>query len=653
MTFNTGNPVGSTDARDLYDNAQNFDKFSIGEEQSYQDRLGVLRKSIAGMEADFATFLAESGFEPEALQYVDGSPLTVDRPTQLITRAATPGIMYSVKLPSSFPKTLSGTWSADESLLIVRVDSSLRTELAAATGASLVGYRGKSLDFYQGLKVSPYAYGAVGDGVADDSVPVQQAIDAITAAGGGTLELFGRFLVGGLIVDTPYVLITGRSERDQLIVKGGTLGVHVKQHWVNFENITVKSQGTKGDGLGTNGILYDKGGNLSTGFVFNQNLTVTGFSGYGVKVVNAISYTWQRCYVVGCTTGVEFARDAGGLSFGTTVFFDNVYVTSCTTGIKGDRLYRSHFNVIGESCDYAMDMFVGDFTLYRCYFEKNFILGVRAQNCAVQDLFTYSNNATTDAVSITFQSGVVAAPDRGYMRQNQYDIIAKRLAVLAGYGVDPYYLAGHGTSQNLGLKYGESTVALVRGANLLDPSAWAPQRSAELIGWSHLKQGYEISGTSAGDLTHGMQQTVTLDSTKTYVLDFRYTPISGTISTLRVGSDVVTSGVPFKPSANGANVVKAFGASASTGLAFEMYVHAFTLAEVVADAGQVAEANDRLTRQKQGRGVQYASAAPTTGRWRQGEIVYNTAPNAGGFVGWVCVVSGSPGTWKTFGSITA
>ncbi|PKM02412.1 MAG: hypothetical protein CVV17_05745 [Gammaproteobacteria bacterium HGW-Gammaproteobacteria-7] len=137
------------------------------------------------------------------------------------------------------------------------------------------------------------------------------------------------------------------------------------------------------------------------------------------------------------------------------------------------------------------------------------------------------------------------------------------------------------------------------------------------------------------------------------MLDFRYTPISGTISTLRVGSDVVTSGVPFKPSANGANVVKAFGASASTGLAFEMYVHAFTLAEVVADAGQVAEANDRLTRQKQGRGVQYASAAPTTGRWRQGEIVYNTAPNAGGFVGWVCVVSGSPGTWKTFGSITA
>ena len=47
----------------------------------------------------------------------------------------------------------------------------------------------------------------------------------------------------------------------------------------------------------------------------------------------------------------------------------------------------------------------------------------------------------------------------------------------------------------------------------------------------------------------------------------------------------------------------------------------------------------------------FASAAPTTGAWSQGSIVYNNAPAAGGTIGFVCTTSGTPGTWKTFGAI--
>jgi hypothetical protein len=46
-------------------------------------------------------------------------------------------------------------------------------------------------------------------------------------------------------------------------------------------------------------------------------------------------------------------------------------------------------------------------------------------------------------------------------------------------------------------------------------------------------------------------------------------------------------------------------------------------------------------------------AAPTTGDWVRGDIVFSHAPVAGGSVGWVCTVSGTPGTWKTFGAISA
>jgi hypothetical protein len=47
------------------------------------------------------------------------------------------------------------------------------------------------------------------------------------------------------------------------------------------------------------------------------------------------------------------------------------------------------------------------------------------------------------------------------------------------------------------------------------------------------------------------------------------------------------------------------------------------------------------------------SAAPTSGSYAVGAIWLNEAPSAGGFVGWVCVTAGTPGTWKTFGAISA
>jgi hypothetical protein len=47
-----------------------------------------------------------------------------------------------------------------------------------------------------------------------------------------------------------------------------------------------------------------------------------------------------------------------------------------------------------------------------------------------------------------------------------------------------------------------------------------------------------------------------------------------------------------------------------------------------------------------------AAAAPTTGTWVVGDIVYNSSPSAGGSVGWVCVDATGSGTWKEFGPIS-
>lgn len=141
-TYMTGNPLGSTSPKDLSDNASNFDEAMNSTGPSFLDRLGKRRQTWAGAEYEWQQFLANSGFEPVHLTYVDGSPLVVSRPTQLFDRA---GASYRIKTPASFPVTLTGTWATDVSKVVEVDDGSLRQDLTNSSdptkGAGLVAWK--------------------------------------------------------------------------------------------------------------------------------------------------------------------------------------------------------------------------------------------------------------------------------------------------------------------------------------------------------------------------------------------------------------------------------------------------------------------------------------------------------------------------------
>ncbi|EPN4462070.1 TPA: right-handed parallel beta-helix repeat-containing protein [Pseudomonas aeruginosa] len=141
-TMNPVEPNGSSDFRDAHDNTGNLDLAMNGTALAWTDRLGRSKKSWVGIEDQVNTFLARSGFELPPLQYVDGTPLVVDSPAKLIQRG---GNLYSVKLPASFPIELSGTWSADEPLLVFRNDQSLRQELAGQDRDAVLGWKRRQL----------------------------------------------------------------------------------------------------------------------------------------------------------------------------------------------------------------------------------------------------------------------------------------------------------------------------------------------------------------------------------------------------------------------------------------------------------------------------------------------------------------------------
>ena len=186
-TYATGNPLGSKDPRDLYDNAENFDAaMNDRVNTAWNDRFGVSRPTMKGYEEQFNDWLDAQGFEPGFLVYVDGSPLTVDRPTQLIQRGDN---IYSVKRPASFPVNLTGNWATDQNLLVAQIDQTLRQELSEPDGMQMIGALDGKVGDYLPNRIHVRKFGVVGDGVTDDSNALENAIMAGVPIDLGNLQI--------------------------------------------------------------------------------------------------------------------------------------------------------------------------------------------------------------------------------------------------------------------------------------------------------------------------------------------------------------------------------------------------------------------------------------------------------------------------------
>lgn len=136
MRYNTGNPVGpdgSSDPRDLFDNAGIIDQLMTGPLGEYLDRLGVPLKSWRGIMQQVTDYLIAQGYESIYLAY--GAGVVVERQTQLVQRS---GELYRVMNASDIPLTLTGTWTTDAPKLQAVGDAALRQALASPTGAEMV-----------------------------------------------------------------------------------------------------------------------------------------------------------------------------------------------------------------------------------------------------------------------------------------------------------------------------------------------------------------------------------------------------------------------------------------------------------------------------------------------------------------------------------
>lgn len=158
----TTNPVPSTDPSDLLFNAGKLDEVVNGTANSFTDRLGVARRTVAGMNADFDAQLADAESDlnvyradaaasaAEALGYLQTIRATSygayaeDPTTDPLGNPPTEGDEYWNTTAKLLKRWNGTTWQA----------SDINTaNLAASSGSSLVGYDGGTVqDVLDGAK---------------------------------------------------------------------------------------------------------------------------------------------------------------------------------------------------------------------------------------------------------------------------------------------------------------------------------------------------------------------------------------------------------------------------------------------------------------------------------------------------------------------
>src|SRR5690554_6799573 len=154
-TYNTQNPLGSSDPRDLYDNAENLDNFVNGDQAAYNDRLGKSRRSWQSVEDQvnqqaaefqaaqdnregvFNSYLVSAGYQ-FAGDYAAGIEIT--QYNQVVRD--TSGEFWRVSGSTALPYTTTGDGLPEGGAFVAVGDAALRQELALSVsggnGAALV-----------------------------------------------------------------------------------------------------------------------------------------------------------------------------------------------------------------------------------------------------------------------------------------------------------------------------------------------------------------------------------------------------------------------------------------------------------------------------------------------------------------------------------
>lgn len=544
-------------------------------------------------------------------------------------------------------------------------------------------------------------YGAVGDGTTDDTAAIQAALDAAGAAGGGEVYVpAGSYVVSTLTMKYNNVRLFGGGNSSRLYSNADPTTLHDPTIWIARDNCTV-------DGLYLSYLSWvDAGyaslggprpeGNSHYGSPISVNYTEL-YTSAGSGVYNTLwGVTLQVVHnptIMNCTVHGAAIHAVSMFNCFGAVVKNNVFEQFKGTGVLGfitpnTLVEGNRFVSSGDDATFFADLSVNlngvwtPITTAECRDIR--ILGNYAEKiaaklwcaCGYTDVVIANNTAANqrgDAIITRSEPGVPASASNNVVIANNVFINC-----FGGFGplVDGYRVQTDIISAGAGEVYvfncsDSSNVTLIGNSASWDtrvsggfkPFSFASSDSVSITGNSFL--GMASGGADIGAVLDGSNVATN------YVISgnqfIKKSGIGGRcLNMLRgLSSVAVTNNIFYCDAAYSATANEVFinvydsSKILLTNNIFNNPNSFNVLRTVEGITNSYAKENicigdfgNRPNTLAVNKVVGYGSAAPTTGSYTVGDIIYNTSATAGGYVGWVCVASGTPGTWKTFGVIS-
>lgn len=583
-------------------------------------------------------------------------------------------------------------------------DSAVKAaDLAATGGAALVGFQqagtgAVATNVQSKLRefVSVKDFGAVGDGVVDDYAPINAALSYIKALGGGTLYFpQGTYKVTDqIVIDSPCIRFVGTGRRKvypgAFVPSSGTVStimpVHSKRSAIRFYSETINTASTftaEGINLATLetgamplvGFGWDGSGSFHRDYTFTR-VGVHGFTSafetYGTGGIG--SFGLLKITDCSINRNNYIIRNLDGTAWNGFVFEKNEAGQNITGGISVRAQSCSIKNNALEGQPNAIKVF-GNYNgvvISENYFEANTgaycVWLQETLNAYVGNNFWLNINST-EALKLENDIGTTVDDRIIPTCYGSVDLRSKEHAinpVPQGFGsaaliIDPSMITN---VLNGYAEFGDYKVTSADG-----PLYGIPDSAGGLFTTSGtgLTQATKLGLSIPSGTYIGVAFVISYDDMPvlppTFALRVNSQAGQGYHAPIFYGLDKVTQKVKGKTVLY-YGVVKAladvssfqlyiypFGISPAAGL--KCYLSAYAMYNLGTNLPSVDQVGSYVNAEIPAMHVQRVTSPPTVGTWPAGYKLNARSPAAGGFEGWICTTAGTPGTWKTFGAISA
>ncbi|MDF7650741.1 tail fiber domain-containing protein [Erwiniaceae bacterium L1_54_3] len=359
-TYNTGNPLGSAAAKDLYDNAQNLDSAVNGSEKTWIDRLGRSRRSMAGIDYDANQAMLKYGYITKK-SFELGA--TLDTPNTVLQWESN-GEYYrwdgdwtepKVVPAGSTPESAGGI-GTDKWLSVG--DATLRSNLLSedetlgdaiiAVKKSFPGAIGRTQHQFNNQFPSVEDAGAIGDGAANDtsaflvfeSVFSNYDIDlhgksfVVDSIPTENRYFNGKFIVAGVNYNANYVLT--RNVNGIIILGGAAKSLppnyQMSANLFSYTNASI----AMGDGTLAKATAFSQTTAIGAGAMGNtlQSFENTAIGEVALQNVNS-DYPYYNTESLNGTRNVAMGGNAGQFLVSG---YSNVFIgRNCGTGLTASQ----------------------------------------------------------------------------------------------------------------------------------------------------------------------------------------------------------------------------------------------------------------------------------------------------------------------------